>query len=164
MEVSLSCREGVGVRNINDVFLTLAGNRSLQVRKFKIPLNWCDPHWFFSDKKGSAELGSPPMCCILCPNSWTIFFIRVKKMLTIIVNNVWVFYFGWPTNQWGFWFLTIKSFMSNIKLWNFPDGQVTKTLSSQSRGPGSIPDWWTRSHISQLRPGTAKYIKINNKY
>ena len=31
----------------------------------------------------------------------------------------------------------------------------------KARGPGSAPGQGTRSHILQLRPGTAEYIKIN---
>ena len=49
-------------------------------------------------------------------------------------------------------------------LWNhligdFPGGPVAKTLSSHCRGPGSIPGQGTRSHMLQLRPGAAKWIK-----
>ena len=38
-------------------------------------------------------------------------------------------------------------------LWpcDFPGGPVAKTLHSQCRGPGSIPDQGTRSHMLQLR-------------
>ena len=32
--------------------------------------------------------------------------------------------------------------------------------SPNAGGPGLIPDWGTRAYILQLRPGTAKYIKI----
>ena len=35
---------------------------------------------------------------------------------------------------------------------------MAKTLASQCRGPGLIPDWGTRSHMPQLRPRTAKDI------
>ena len=34
---------------------------------------------------------------------------------------------------------------------DFPRGAVAKTLSSQGRGPGSIPGQETRSHMLQLR-------------
>ena len=34
---------------------------------------------------------------------------------------------------------------------DFPHGAVAKTLSSQGRGPGSIPGQETRSHMLQLR-------------
>ena len=35
--------------------------------------------------------------------------------------------------------------------WDFPGGPVAKTLSSQCRGPGSIPGQGTRSHMPQWR-------------
>ena len=37
---------------------------------------------------------------------------------------------------------------------NFPGGTVAK--NPNARGPGSIPGQATRSHMPQLRPGTAK--------
>ena len=35
-------------------------------------------------------------------------------------------------------------------------GPMIKTPHTQCRGPGSIPGQGTRSHMPQLRPGTAK--------
>ena len=39
---------------------------------------------------------------------------------------------------------------------DLPGGPVTKTLCSQSRGPGFDPGQGTRSHMPQLRPSAAK--------
>ena len=39
---------------------------------------------------------------------------------------------------------------------DFPDGPLAETLSSQSRGQGSIAGQGTRSHMPQLRLSTAK--------
>ena len=45
---------------------------------------------------------------------------------------------------------------SRIYRGHFPGGPTAKTLCSQCRGPGLIPDQGTGSHMLQLRPGTAK--------
>ena len=37
---------------------------------------------------------------------------------------------------------------------------MAKTSHSQGRGPSSIPDQGTRSHMPKLTTGTAKYINI----
>ena len=46
---------------------------------------------------------------------------------------------------------------------NFPDGPVAKTLHSQCREPRFNPWSGTRSHKPQPRPGTIKYINIENQ-
>ena len=40
----------------------------------------------------------------------------------------------------------------------FPGGSVAKTPALNSGRPNSIPGHGTRTHITQLRPGAAKYI------
>ena len=47
---------------------------------------------------------------------------------------------------------------------DFPGGPVAKTLSSQCRGPGSIPGQGARSHMLQLRPRAAKLKKKKKKF
>ena len=42
------------------------------------------------------------------------------------------------------------------KSWDFPGGPVVKTLPSNAGGLGSISSQETRSHMPQLKPGTAK--------
>ena len=42
--------------------------------------------------------------------------------------------------------------------WDFPGGPLATTCTVIAGGLGSVPG--TRSHVLQLRPGVAKYIKI----
>ena len=50
--------------------------------------------------------------------------------------------------------------LPDFKKQGLPSVLATKTPSSQSRGPGSIPGQGTRSHMLQLRPDAAREINF----
>ena len=53
-----------------------------------------------------------------------------------------------------------ETFVRNTEYRDVPSGPEAKTARSQWRGQGSIPDQGTRSRMPQLRPGTAKWNKL----
>ena len=54
--------------------------------------------------------------------------------------------------------MEMDQFFKNTNSWDSPGSPVAKTLTPPSpfRDQGSIPDWGTRPHVPQLRPGSAK--------
>ena len=53
---------------------------------------------------------------------------------------------------------------AKINIWDLPGSPWLRLRAPSSRSPGSIPCQGTRSHVPQLRPGTAKLIKKRESF
>ena len=116
------------------------------------------------------------ICIIKCKRSiiksnikglFLLVWIHILKSMTILIKYTLIFgYFEifekHKCEQSSFFqhfhkfLLFFLLFLITDTFRDFPHGPVTKTLCSQSRGPGLIPGQGTRSHMLQLKPSPVK--------